>query len=618
MRSARLVCQSFCAPAGAIVQTLQCGGECDITSRAWASFSGADGLRINAGKGVWAGEEGVRELFHRVPDGRLRLFTLFGSHNTNTSRDVLIAARTAPCISHLQHVSISGPVLSSHIDGLLTGLPHLEVLHATVSAPGGQVWSPAASKTLKELKLMAARGRPGSNTQVLLDMQGLAGSSQLQALHLTKAAIANWEAISALALLQELHLKQTYLGDLLPLADLAKLPLLHTLVMPDTDVAQHEWYILAGMQQLRRLEVESLDAERSMPSSSITSLTASDLCLDDGSLPWDEEEDEEVEDDVSGAAAAADRNRGLLAALFPELQRCDIACFEHSAGALALLLAGHSKLRSLNLHDDYEMGSDEYCDEEVEGGDDDGGHVPVRDWPAGTLRSMPCLEELKLVQVSSLDLDGLLADAAGCSQLRSVKVGAGIDAEEPEEMLSGIFKHTGAGLAALAAGACRGSLERVVLRTGHTGVPLSSAAAVLQLPALQEAVLSLRDSTWPKECEPGSKLQHVELLHTQVQQQLQAAGMDVAPVGQISEQSVYTVWEEGKGYEEQQAVPLRLSRVELQGSDKLLRCLLVQQVDAELLSDGELEGPWDDEDEDDSEGSYDDEEEEDDGDDEEW
>lgn len=44
----RLVCQSFCSPAGALVQTLQCNvGRCDITSGAWSSFINADGLRID-------------------------------------------------------------------------------------------------------------------------------------------------------------------------------------------------------------------------------------------------------------------------------------------------------------------------------------------------------------------------------------------------------------------------------------------------------------------------------------------------------------------------------------------------------------------------------------------
>jgi hypothetical protein len=124
----RLVCQSFCSPSGALVQTLQCnGGRCDITSEAWNSFPNADGLRIDGDyTKEWGGERALVELFKRIPSKRLRRFALFNSDIQKHASHVAAALISTPATRQLRQVSLSGTVLPMEADALLEGLPELE------------------------------------------------------------------------------------------------------------------------------------------------------------------------------------------------------------------------------------------------------------------------------------------------------------------------------------------------------------------------------------------------------------------------------------------------------------------------------------------------------------
>ncbi len=181
------------------------------------------------------------------------------------------------------------------------------------------------------------------------------------------------------------------------------------------------------------------------------------------------------------AGAGASRRRcqqaqvpaGAGAALLPELREasCGISSGNwQNYMHVARMLAGASKLRSLRL-----------------GSSPDFENIYLkRDaWPTGTLSSMPCLEEFELGNTEIVDVDGLLEDAAGCSRLRSLVLRC---LDSPGHLL---LTYSGAGLQALAAGACSSSLEHVVLQTRDVAAPVEATVPLLQLPQLQRAELSL-------------------------------------------------------------------------------------------------------------------------------
>jgi hypothetical protein len=93
---------------------------------------------------------------------------------------------------------------------------------------------------------------------------------------------------------------------------------------------------------------------------------------------------------------------------------------------------------------------------------------------------MPCLRLLHLGGCTRLGLDELLADAAGCPELQELEVAYSSDPYN--EMLQ--LQEEDPGLAALAGGACRGQLRRLVLAPpgsqGKGGIPLGHVAALLR------------------------------------------------------------------------------------------------------------------------------------------
>jgi hypothetical protein len=198
----RLVCQSFCSPAGALVQTLQCnGGRCDITSEAWNSFPNADGLRIDGDYTKrWLGEQALVQLFSRIPSKRLRRFALFNSDIQKHASHMAAALISTPFTRQLRQVSISSTVLPMEADALLEGLPDLEELELKVKGQGKFVrkpWAPPPGQHLRRLKLSSEKAQ--AQRPLRLDMAGVAANKQLQCLHLHCVTAHNWRAIRAAA-----------------------------------------------------------------------------------------------------------------------------------------------------------------------------------------------------------------------------------------------------------------------------------------------------------------------------------------------------------------------------------------------------------------------------------
>jgi hypothetical protein len=172
-----------------------------------------------------------------------------------------------------------------------------------------------------------------------------------------------------------------------------------------------------------------------------------------------------------------------LALLLPSLEVLHVACSATDAALLTTGLEGHSRLGQLRLKLSSTFD----------------GRLP--------LRSMPRLAQVHLDLTLTRgcgSLDPLLEDLAGCPALRELELRSsrlmGSMQQRPADLI------TRRGLAALASGACRGGLRRLVLRSdasSTSGLPgprrVEDVALLLSgsLPALQEleAELELGKST---------------------------------------------------------------------------------------------------------------------------
>lgn len=267
------------------------------------------------------------ELFSRIPNKRLRRFTLFNSDIQKHASHVAAALISTPATRQLRQVSISSTVLPMEADALLEGLSELQDLELKVKGQGKFVrkpWAPSPGQHLRRLKLTSE----SSETQrpLQLDIAGVASSKQLQRLHLHRVTVHNWQAIRSLEELQELLLNHFQLPDDF-VQCLKELPALVTLLVPCWCATPEHWQHLAGMKQLQKLQATMLQLdvegpERSKPSSSITCLELAELSY----LPEPPEE--------AGSTAAA---KGCLAQLLPALQHCQCELHTlHNTPAVAI------------------------------------------------------------------------------------------------------------------------------------------------------------------------------------------------------------------------------------------------------------------------------------------
>jgi hypothetical protein len=134
-----------------------------------------------------------------------------------------------------------------------------------------------------------------------------------------------------------------------------------------------------------------------------------------------------------------ERLAGCLARLLPNMHRMDrIDVIDLLQ--LMTALQGHQQLRQAHIS--------LLCNEEP----------PAAVWPGQLLSSMPALQDLELDMCGLFyNMDGVLAELAGCSKLTRLCVYSG-SCDEPTHC------SLGAGLAALAAGACVHSLQTLEVR----------------------------------------------------------------------------------------------------------------------------------------------------------
>lgn len=296
------------------------------------------------------------------------------------------------------------------------------------------VWKPQADLShLRHLGLVV-------HSDSSIDLAGLASATRLQSLRLesgddNKQPVAtNFAALRSLQGLTQLSIYCLVLGlGEQEAAGISALRGLRSLVLPSTDVTLETWDVLAGLPELEELEASVTLGQGSQPMAALRRLGGASTMVAAVYMRLDYE--------GQGAQLA-----GCLARQLPQLREL------RGFGAMrevALGLRGHSSLQRLHFGDVVGWNSH---------------------WPAGLLSSLAAVECLELTSDSIGD--GLLADVAQCSRLTLL------------DMCRGMV--TSAGLAVLAAGPCRDSLQRLEMLCQ----PLYPAEAAL---LLRGSMAQLRD-----------------------------------------------------------------------------------------------------------------------------
>lgn len=620
-RNARLVSKLVCLDANGSVPSLQSDASCSLAARAWSLFHNADGLIVFFLKGDTASvyretagsKDRVEALMSSMPGGRLKRFYLLpgspaGRCTTPWGRLCGSAILGSPHARTLAHVLLQDPITPELANQLLRNLPRLEHLDvlvvagmASAAAAGVPLpldaqavvgssgkWSPAGCETLRVLIISSKRlpepridrdvGPPGP--KVLVDMAGVARSSGLIKLTASSVDLLNTKAFQRLGQLQVLKL--TKVGSLLSTKHLQQLHELKS-VSIDWEISASQWDYLAGLERLEHLaawhvklrpgtpgeveqQADSSSSSSSTPGSSRPSSSITSLCLGDLKFTGD----------------TADRPAeplGYLSRLLPNLQELQ-ACpssgppaewAQHQPRSASVanvmeMLTGHGAIRTIHLTDLNHTGNSS--------GNDDW------QWPQGSLSSLHAtLEEFALLETRVVVGDAVLAEAACCSKLRLLDL-----CYRPRQRCDS-SGYSEAGLRALAAGACSGTLQELNFdrceRRLHEGpndggaalaalvaaltaapvpagaagaaaapaceaAPLASAIPLLLLPAVKSVYLPL--SVPQQLLPPEARMRKAHLLtalEQQLVQGLRAAGSMVQVQAEDVKDGVASVWVEG-------------------------------------------------------------------------
>jgi hypothetical protein len=371
------------------------------------------------------------------------------------------ALAQSPAAPQLHELLLDWEVLASALDGALAACPRLQRLRLeAITFPWAEhPWSPAFPQGLTSLEL--GGGWPG---HLRIQSPALARLTALRHLALEHVNLVelpaggpplgrpdlynspfqgSMGALGRLTSLQSLRLE--YDADFGwdaffsgALTELAPMTGLTSLVLGDCSCQSTTWATLAQLPQLAQLEIHWMDAPplaQAAPLAALTSLKAGSLYIPEG-YP-----------------------AGALCATLPGLVHLDV----EDGNMDAALLQDHPCLRHLHL------------------GIKD---VRAEPWPQQLLCTMPQLQEVCLEGYLS-GADGLLADLAACSGLRSIRVLWWDRA--------GGCRISAVGIRALAGGASSGTLESIVLgRAGEVEEKPGAKYSDVGRVALADALLLLQ------------------------------------------------------------------------------------------------------------------------------
>jgi hypothetical protein len=472
--------------AAAVRSLVATGGK--LPAAAWRAFPGATRLVVLLDEATSA--ESLRGLATALPSRLTRLMVQLARPPhpravPEGSEAALAAALSdhfvpqllaSPTAAGLQEAHFSNSITSAAAEQLLRGLPSLKHAHlktTSLEAP------PAAAVALQHfpLGLTSLRLHHNQLNGVDLNAAALAACSGLQSLHMKLLTgsgnnISSLGSLAALTSLQALALHfgfGTLAAQLAPelqvqlparslsagrayrhvVAAASQLPLLQDLDLRDAylplDSREPAWAQLASMRSLRRLAVWKLEVVPQQPvmlGSAPTTLAITSLKLHAGIC--------------CRQAPVSALQPGSLVALLPELRQLDVKSRQDKASdcsecSIATALQGHQQLQELRV----DCGRPRRPQEEQ----------LWRCWAPGRrpLSSMPRLRLLHLASCTRLGLDELLSDAAGCPELQELEVVHSNADPCSDDLAVQEEAPTGRGLAALAGGACRGQLRRLVL-----------------------------------------------------------------------------------------------------------------------------------------------------------
>jgi hypothetical protein len=520
VRALRLAAKCLKTLGGGAVNTLLADGG-NLPAGAFLAFPSASGVVVSLAPEDLGGaiRRRLQSLAAQLPDslqrvtiqwlgpeplqhepGGVRIASDWRAAATTTISALLQKLPQLPLCQHLEELAIGGAeVTATAAQAALGGLPGLQRAELMVAAQDRRGVTIARFPPALQQLLILLPQRGAS-----IDARGLAACPELRRLTLqlpTHSCLLNPGAISGVTSLELLALwdDEGQAPDVQQaaaalhcqiLSAASQLPRLEALEVAHLSIAvgSEQWAQLRAMPGLRHLQLGQLDAagaeaagapaeENYLAAERITCVEAWDIRLaDEPSAP------------------------GVLAQLLPGLQRLSVRRAQRHLWQLVQALHGHGTLTALELVDA----------PEVRG-------CLADEWPAAApLSSMPQLERLVLVGNSGCgDGDGLLRDAAGCAALEVLVVapdwtmwnfgaGGGGGGEEGQGAKPG--RMTSAGLAALAAGPCSGSLRRLALvhqcrpgwLEGMRQLPAFSPADVAlllgggALPALEALVLDVR------------------------------------------------------------------------------------------------------------------------------
>jgi hypothetical protein len=279
---------------------------------------------------------------------------------------------------------------------------------------------------------------------MFVDLSGLGGATNLRHLRLS-GSVHNWQAVAGMSSLQSVHV-QRYATIYIPLAPrhLGGLQQLRTIDMHRDVCCAEDWRALAPLPLLEEVVFESVTIPDDAAPATVKRIT----CNFGGLL-------------LEVPASSLEGCLGRL--LLPRLHTLHVSVAE-GADRLMLALAGHTALHSLSL-----------------GFYSDG----AGKWAPQQLSRLPALENFAVLRAGLLDVGALLEDVAGSSSVRRVKVAYVLSVGAPAA------EQFSRGLAALAAGACRHSLE--ALRVNYIDDDGSGGKFARVAPASMAQVAGLLD-----------------------------------------------------------------------------------------------------------------------------
>jgi hypothetical protein len=446
--SLRLACSGLRGPATLAVRRLRTRHGV-LPAEAWAAFPAANGLVIDLGF------HSTAALLPGLPE------RVEGLSIESSTDAFLLQLLSAPLAQRLRHLK-AYRVLPETARRLLAGLPRLQRCELSLCWSGPVLLSqfPAELQQLDLGDMQGARScridcaalaactqLDSFSIEALVDqLEGL--SAFLQAAHglehldlqlwrrevspyggyvRSQAELTDteWQLLAAMPRLQSLYMREaqaTAAQWRLPGA----MPSLQSLYLPCAELTAAQWEALAATPSLRELDLATIElASGASPAAALTKLSASRLQLPEGAPP------------------------GMLATLLPRLRHIDLHAQDDSRLDVVAALRGHPALEQLDIGFDSHSGLPEQ----------------QQPWPAGVLSSMPQLRTVRLEGMRCRGIDALLQDAAGCPQLEALQVRLATFCSETMHKERLQEPATDAGLAALAGGACRDTLRRLVLDT---------------------------------------------------------------------------------------------------------------------------------------------------------